>query len=139
MESKPVFTTTTTTKFNFSVIPTSAMPINSQTTLPPNLENISWYVDKKNYPMELLDSVKNLEDLAKLPPVPVYIYGQSTSAQALYVFRDYSTTMHQKGQTLFTVAHAELTRTVPAANPAQITAPPALDLPSYIFPYGIDF
>ncbi|KAL5622215.1 hypothetical protein BROUX41_006160 [Berkeleyomyces rouxiae] len=133
VESKPASTT------DIALISSATMPISSQMTLPPNLKNIPWYVDKVNYPMELLDGVKNMKDLAKLPPVAIYIYGESTSAEAVFVFRDYFTTKFENGQTLLGAAHAEPTRTVPAANPAEITTPPTQDkVPHYMLPYNMD-
>ncbi|KAL5606122.1 hypothetical protein BROUX41_006110 [Berkeleyomyces rouxiae] len=133
VESRPASTT------DIALIPSATMPIMSQMTLPPNLENIPWYVDKVNYPMELLDGVKNMEDLAKLPPVALYNYGESTSAEAVFVFRRYFTTKFENGQTLLGPAPAEPTRTVPAANPAEITTPPTQDKVShYILPYNMD-
>ncbi|PHH51961.1 hypothetical protein CFIMG_005198RAa [Ceratocystis fimbriata CBS 114723] len=114
-------------------------PDAAQITLPPDLNEKSFW--QAPYPMELLDNVRNFEDLMNLPPAIVYIYGTSTNVPAHLAFRDRFKTLTESQSSIPT---RRPTMTENEDLPAMITAPPGPELPDnleeleyYYVPYDM--
>ncbi|PHH50131.1 hypothetical protein CFIMG_007522RA00001 [Ceratocystis fimbriata CBS 114723] len=114
-------------------------PDAAQITLLPDLNEQSFW--QAPYPMDLLDNVRNIEDLMNLPPAIVYIYGTSTKVPAHFVFQDRFKTLTESPSSTPTNTP---TITGNQDLPAMITPAPGPELPDnlkeleyYYVPYDM--